>query len=367
MIGLNFIKTEIKTRIIVSILSKKVFAGTKKLLLLCFGTIFFLQISKGQVLCIFCYDQNEAISPDAINLLTNGSFESGCMPGGVFCPNSNTYDWDLSGWNCTGGGALTYANMFNDTYTIIPDGLLAAYFGNSLCHVCNGPEYDTTCLIQSECITTGVPDGYPINTIYYGDTTGVTLVQTVTGMIPGNNYILEFWAGGETVPSYYNDGFFAIDIGFGNTYLRCPTSGPPDYIGRRFLIEFVAISEVQTIKFTSWGHISYFNTELILDDIRLYTEDELPKSATNCFPTILIYNDIETLMVYPNPFKDEINLLMPGIETSTIILFDLQQRVLLKKTFSGNTPINTSMLPPNVYFYLITENGLKHTGIIIKE
>jgi PKD repeat protein len=101
--------------------------------------------------------------------------------------------------------------------------------------------------------------------------------------VPGNTYVLEFWAGGEQyLGSWDGKGLFAVDVGFGDTLLRCPATPNNGGIGTRYIIEFNAIAASHTIKFTNWGHIRYNCTELVLDDVRLYTVAELSPDVPAC-------------------------------------------------------------------------------------
>ncbi len=245
----------------------------------------FYKYSCGQIICILCYDQNDSISTGVNNLLVNGSFESNtCNPnyfGSSFCPNSIFYSCDISSWTCTGGGIDTYSCMFTNFFSTIADGLQAAYFGSNYCLACSSTPDDTSCLINVDCTVSGVPAGYPLAGPTYGGATGLSLEQTVTGLIVGNTYVLEFWAGGENYGGYPHKGLFAVDVGFGDTLLRCsPTSAGA--IGSVYIIEFIAAYSSQTIKFTNWGHICNDCTELILDNVRLYTLAELSPDVTAC-------------------------------------------------------------------------------------
>jgi hypothetical protein len=243
---------------------------------------------KGQVLCINCYNQNDSISIGVNNLLRNGSFEiNNCIPwgGGVqtyFCPNSNLYNCDIDNWICSGGGIHTYSLTVDSTVCFIPDGRTAVYFGNSQCNACSLTFGDTTCLSTSVCEIPSIPPGYPqsVNSGYGGDT-GVSLSQTVTGLTSGNIYVLEFWAGGEGF-SYVNQGLFAVDVGFGNSFLRNNPTGPTD-TGTVYIIQFKAAASSHTIRFTNWGHIGFGCTELVIDNVRLYPLAQLSSSVTPCF------------------------------------------------------------------------------------
>jgi len=258
--------------------------------------------SNAQVVCVYCFDQNDSISQSVNNLLMNGSFENHtCIPNSSTascCPNSNYYSGNISNWTCTGGGTLTYINIVDAAFSTIPNGNYGVYFGNAMCNACSSAQFDTTCLVQNSCIVAGIPSGFPSNAFpNYGGSVGVSLEQTVTGLIPGQAYVLEFWAGGEgdsTTFFFLDNGIFAVDVGFGNIFLKCkPTMPFPIRVGTRFIIEFFAASTSHTIKFTNWGHMCDHCTELILDDVRLYTIAELSPSVPACsnLPTSDYYSD----------------------------------------------------------------------------
>jgi PKD repeat protein len=242
-----------------------------------------------QIICIFCYDQNDSISTGVNNLLLNGGFEAPSCTTGSFCPSSSYYQCNIPNWTCTGGGTSTYAQVIDITGTAwygsflseVIEGTYAIYMGNYYCQACSQTANDTSCLTWVDCTAGGVPAGYPINPDpTYGGATGVSIEQTVSGLIVGNTYILEFWAGGE-YDAQGPEGLFAVDVGFGNTFLRDKET---DWgmMGTRYIIEFNAVSTSHTIKFTNWGHICSSCTELVLDDVRLYTLAELNPIVPPC-------------------------------------------------------------------------------------
>ncbi|MCX6275628.1 MAG: T9SS type A sorting domain-containing protein [Bacteroidetes bacterium] len=252
--------------------------------------------SYSQILCIYCYEQNDSISQNVNNLVLNGSFENtNCQPNvfsNSFCPNSGYYGCDVVNWTCTGGGSASYASIDDYTFTQTADGNMAAYFGNgSNASACSAVFNDTSCLDTTGCELLNIPVGYPTNDVTYGGNIGVSLEQTVSGLTIGATYVLEFWAGGEPQSHGWMDaGVFSVDIGFGKTYLRDkPTC--PGCIGTTYIIEFNATSTSHTIKFTNWGHICIPCTELILDNVRLYTLPELSPSVPSCSTVpIAIFN-----------------------------------------------------------------------------
>lgn len=256
------------------------------------------QFSSAQIICIFCYEQNDSISLNVNNLLLNGGFENhNCIPmnwfSSSYCPNSAYYNCDISDWTCTGGGSNTYADIVTTGYAKVVEGTYTCYFGNSYARACSSTQNDTSCLTSSDCTAGGMPIGYPNNDPAYGGTLGLSLEQTVSGLTVGNTYILEFWAGGEASQSA--PGLFAVDVGFGNTFLRNNHTPSVGGIGTRYLVEFNATSTSHTIKFTNWGHICNICTELILDDVRLYTLAELSPVVPACSGA-----NIQSLFSAPN-------------------------------------------------------------------
>ncbi len=328
-------------------------------------------LSYSQIICIFCYNQNDSISANVNNLILNGSFESGCTTTpGYFCPNSSAHNCNLANWTTTNGGPSTYARAEDSFYgfSVTPDGDYTAYFGNGLySRVCSPAIYDTTCLADSGCVIINIPTGYPYTNAIYGGVNGVSTSQTVNNLIVGNTYVLEFWAGGEGhIDGFSKRGVFAVDVGFGNTFLRCkPTS--PGTIGTRYIIEFNATSTSHVIKFTNWGHVCATCTELVLDNVRLYTIAELDASVPNCATSINAINKDVSVKIYPNPFANTLNITVSNNELSEIILFDITSRILMTDKFLSSVSLNTEKLVNGIYFYEIrNEDEVIRKGKIVK-
>src|SRR5882757_5662151 len=93
----------------------------KTLLLLTALSFAICKYSTAQIICIYCYDQNDSISAGVNNLVLNGGFESTPCPASTgvigsptsFCPNSNGYVCDFDNWTASGGGSDTYACLYN--------------------------------------------------------------------------------------------------------------------------------------------------------------------------------------------------------------------------------------------------------------
>lgn len=269
---------------------------------------------KGQLICVHCFEQNEPISTGVTNLMLNGGFENTtCTPGwfqDCFCPNSSLYNCDLANWTCTGGDVQSYPSVFDSTLSVIPEGHNAAYFGNGNAFACSEQWGDASCLTVQSCTIPGIRPGYPRSNPGYGDLTGVSLDQTVSGLIVGHTYVLEFWAGGEPLLGLLSDqSIFAVDVGFGKTFLTCnPTGEPGNLTGTRYLVVFNANATSHQIKFTNWGHTCDVCTELVLDDVSFYTIEELSGSVPECSTAAHEAKSNYDISVYPNPFNAEVNI-----------------------------------------------------------
>lgn len=240
--------------------------------------------SYAQVICIWCYDQDQPVSTGVTNLIQNGSFETtNCGTAEYICPNASTYaNCIINNWSVTGGGTQTYAQLFSIFNSIIPDGTNAVYLGNSFCKMCSETNDDTTCVVPVGCFIPVLSVDEPINLPEYGGGTGVSISQSVSGLTVGNRYFLEFWSGGEG-PGFNGTGVFGVDVGFGN-YLMTNKQTYPGITGtgRRYLIEFKAVATSHTIKFTNWGHICSSCTEAVLDDVKLYAFSEVSPTVVLC-------------------------------------------------------------------------------------
>jgi gliding motility-associated-like protein len=247
--------------------------------------------ASAQIICVNCFPQQAAISPLAPSLVINGSLDTATQVGGggsLICPQSLSYGTDVSNWLCTGGGPSTYAvHSLSGGFIPVVHGSHSIYLGNYFCKPCTTTTDDTSCVIKNGCDVTGIPAGYPTNTVDYGNNAGVSLEQTVNGLTIGSVYILEFWTGGEEFGSVFaNDGVFALDIGFGQKFYVCKPTDAANLaqVGLRYTVEFRATATSHTIKFTNYGHICSSCTEVILDDIRLYKLSDASSLYVPCSP-----------------------------------------------------------------------------------
>ena len=346
---------------------KRVYLPLTGLLLVAMG-------GEAQVSCVYCFEQNETISPEAVNLIANGSFENTtCTPGwfeDCYCPKSTKYNCDLANWTCTGGDELSYPSVFDTSLSIIPEGNNAAYLGNGNAFACSTEWGDLSCHSAEACVITGFPTGYPRSNPGYGEESGVSLLQTVSNLTIGQTYVLEFWAGGEPFHGLLTEpDFFSVDVGFGQIFLTCNPTALPDFpTGTRYVIVFTAQATSHEIKFTNWGHMCIDCTELVVDDVRLYTIEELNETVGECVTAAGPMIQDSEIAIYPNPFSDEITITTNSSFRTNVGLFDMLSRRICHEEFAGMTTLRTTMLADGIYFYKIGyHNGRLSTGILVKE
>jgi hypothetical protein len=340
----------------------------KRVLFFFFLSFGLSRITQSQIVCIQCFDQNDPISPLAVNRLQNGGFEeTNCIPGwlsGVYCPNSDLYNCDIAHWTCTGGGAQSYPSIFDSTLCLIPQGLYAAYFGNGNAFACVDQSFDTSCLERKLCTVAGFPAGFPTTLPGYGGPGGVSLEQTVSGLTIGEQYVLEFWAGGEPLQGLLSaPGIFAVDVGFGKSYLNCkPTGGNQFRIGTVYLIRFIASAASHTIKFTNWGHTCIDCTELVIDNVSIYTLAELSGSIEDCMTGLEEVSPNE-VSIYPNPAIGEIEV--KGMEEDYILkLMDAGGRLLPVNVL--NNKMDVTLLPAGIYYIMIVNRKDTMVKMLVK-
>ena len=312
-----------------------------------------------QIECIQCFHQNDPISPDASNLIQNGGFEDhNCVPewfAGSFCPGSNLYNCDIENWRCIGGGVNSYPTIFDTTLSLIPEGEFAAYFGNGNGFVCAEFSFDTSCLVREDCTINGFPPGLPTTLDGYGGTEGVSLEQTVENLIVGETYILEFWAGGEPLEGLLlSPGVFAIDIGFGKTFLTYEPTEHNVSTGTVYLVRFAATSPTHTFTFTNWGHMCIDCTELVIDNVKLYTLAELSPTAGDCTTALSEISPNDQVKIYPNPAKSSISIDIADVDIQMIRIFDAHGNEVLMQL---NNNIDVTGLTGGVYYLSVLVSG----------
>ena len=252
---------------------------------------------------------------------------------------------------------------------MIQEGTNAVYMGNFYCNACSNTVNDTSCLIMDDCTVSGPPQGFPFNPDpAFGGAIGVSIEQTASGLIPGDTYVLEFWAGGEQYMT--KPGLFAVNVGFGDTMLRNQHTPVGTGIGTRYLVIFQAVAANHTIKFTNWGHICVTCTELVLDNVRLYTLGELSNLITPCFPFSVSELNENLISLYPNPTNDNIYIDLGGMKTNitATLVNSLGQKILTQQFQSTDFVSFNIDAPKGMYFLTLrTFSGETKTIKVLKE
>lgn len=87
----------------------------------------------------------------------------------------------------------------------------------------------------------------------------------------------------------------------------------------------------------------------------------------------LIEPAISYIHIYPNPFKDALNIELPqNMTKAQIVLYDLVGKQVLRLNVPGNNQHNTitldtSTLEPGIYLiHLVSQGGGKYVGKVIR-
>tara|TARA_Y100000385_G_scaffold10186_1_gene10632 strand:+ start:151601 stop:151930 length:330 start_codon:yes stop_codon:yes gene_type:complete len=86
-------------------------------------------------------------------------------------------------------------------------------------------------------------------------------------------------------------------------------------------------------------------------------------------PAASIEDDVErkTAKVYPNPLSETLHIETPGeYQQITFELFDMQGRQVMLKEVNSTESIETTNLKAGMYFYILTLDGKKQSGKLIK-
>jgi hypothetical protein len=109
---------------------------------------------------------------------------------------------------------------------------------------------------------------------------------------------------------------------------------------------------------------SYCHSYYFVDDICVSTDSLI------CYSTVGIQEPKRNnvVILFPNPFTNQINLTSKRNELSEVILFDITGRILLSQSFVNSTSINTEQLAKGIYLYNVRNNKrVMKYGKIVKE
>lgn len=78
-------------------------------------------------------------------------------------------------------------------------------------------------------------------------------------------------------------------------------------------------------------------------------------------------SNFNSVLVYPNPFNEKVNIMGPENEDCEIIIYDISCRFILKYKFVNSGSLNTETLGSGIYFYEVrNKNALIKKGKLVK-
>ncbi len=79
-------------------------------------------------------------------------------------------------------------------------------------------------------------------------------------------------------------------------------------------------------------------------------------------------NSFPSFEIFPNPFRDNLNINSSDNELSEIILYDIASKKIIQKQFTGSVILNTEQLEKGLYLYeVVGRNGLMKKGKLLKD
>jgi hypothetical protein len=109
-------------------------------------------------------------------------------------------------------------------------------------------------------------------------------------------------------------------------------------------------------------------TELVLDDVRLYTLAELSPVVPHCTVGINEFNENIAVNLFPNPITNSLNISNSNNELSVITMYDITLRKLLEQQFTNSITINTQQFTKGIYVYEVRDkNRVVKKGKVVKD
>lgn len=76
----------------------------------------------------------------------------------------------------------------------------------------------------------------------------------------------------------------------------------------------------------------------------------------------------EQVSIYPNPFSNQLSLVVPNNEEATLCVYDILGQQVLQNTFINSSTLSTAQLARGIYFYeLRKEKDVVKNGKLVKE
>jgi hypothetical protein len=100
----------------------------------------------------------------------------------------------------------------------------------------------------------------------------------------------------------------------------------------------------------------------------IFEMDSCYSDVFECLITAMEENEHERFNLYPNPFRNNLNIVAEENEMVQFNLYDIYSDKILVETFSKSLTLPTDYLSKGIYFYEVRDkNGLIKTGKLIKE
>jgi uncharacterized repeat protein (TIGR02543 family) len=118
----------------------------------------------------------------------------------------------------------------------------------------------------------------------------------------------------------------------------------------------------QGYRFIKWndGNTQNPRTITVTQNVTYTAEFSLETAITD------ISTSQSPLIVYPNPAKDNIHIILPeNIHQGFFTLYDMQGKVLIRKEISNQETVSVNNLAKGVYIYNVITNKEKYTGKLI--
>jgi hypothetical protein len=108
------------------------------------------------------------------------------------------------------------------------------------------------------------------------------------------------------------------------------------------------------------------NAYYFLDDVCVSTDSVYANNYS--WPGNKGANEEKDILIYPNPFLNQLTVKLKNYNYSEIVLYDILSRQFIKQTFYDSIELNTEHLSSGVYVYSIRDpNGIIKNGKLIKE
>ena len=212
-------------------------------------------------------------SASAVNLVTNGGFESVApgSPASFEIGPHYLYDGALTGWTSTAGSPTNANGSFN----ILFDSATATTVDADTRYTAGEPQR-----LSAENYAGPSPDGG--NFVALDGDTGFNgyLTQTISGLTVGKAYKLSFYWAGTQLSNRSGDTTERLEVGFGpDSFTTATIGGPTHYFAGWFGVDhtFVASSTSQVLSFLSIGTPNGLPPVALLDGVSL---SAVPEAST---------------------------------------------------------------------------------------